>query len=298
MILLCCCCAFLLADIILWWPARHRRSRWWWSGIISAPLAMAGIGFALATDIVAQKAFALMLMPTGLTWLLLITVTVGAWRQAPRALAVIASIALGSYTLAGNVWLGDALVASLERRIPPLDIATMHPFEAVFVLGGGSDLSVVDGPQFGEAGDRLALAARLWHAGKTPLLVASGSSIGELEQERDLGEETGRLWRGLAVPASAIITLPGPVNTTQEIAAYATLIRARGWTRVGLLSSAWHLPRALALARTAGLEMVPLGADRHGQVHSWSPYWLIPRSNGFENVQRACWEYLGLLKGR
>ncbi len=299
MILVTCCTAFLIAAAFLLWSSRQRRSRWWWSGVLAAFTAGAGIAYGLATDIVAQKALALLMMPAGLTWLLLIAVTIVAWHQAHRALAILASVTLGLYTVAGNAWIGDAVIASLEHRIPSFDLPNLQPFDAIFVLGGGSEFNAADGPLLGTAGDRIALAARLWHAGKTRMLVTSGNSLSDMEEARDLAAETALLWRGLAVPDSAIVAVPtAAVNTTQEIAAYATLIRARGWTRVGLLSSAWHLPRALRLARTQGLTMVPLGADRRGRFRGWSPYWLIPQDHGFDRVQRACWEYLGMLKGR
>ncbi len=299
MILTLCGVVVVLYQCFARWPTRHQRTRAWWLGVGTGLIALVGIGYGLATDIVAQKSLALLLMPAGLTWLLLIAVTIGAWRHAPRALAVLASLTLGLFTMSGNSWLGDALMESLEHRIPPLDLSNLQPFEAIFVLGGGTEFSDADGPSFGNSGDRLALAARLWHAGKTQTLVASGSSIPSMEKERDLAAESALLWRSLAVPTTAIIALPpGPVNTTQEIAAYATLIREHGWKRVGLLSSAWHLPRALRLAHTLGLDMVPLGADRCGRFRGWSPYWLIPQDHGFDRIQRACWEYLGMLRGR
>ncbi|HEX3133013.1 MAG TPA: YdcF family protein [Planctomycetota bacterium] len=143
------------------------------------------------------------------------------------------------------------------------------------------------------------MAAHLWYAGKAKVLVASGSSIGDMEVERNLAAETAALWRGLGVAPEAIVQIPaGRVNTTQEIAAYAALIHERGWTRVGLISSAWHLPRALRLCRAQHLDLIPIGADLRGRFRSWSPIWLIPQNHGFDRIQHACWEYLGMLTGR
>jgi uncharacterized SAM-binding protein YcdF (DUF218 family) len=281
------------------WLRCSQRDRRWWLDLAGAVAAAALTLVALATSIVAQKAFALLLMPAGLAWVLLIAVTIASWRSSARPLAVLASIALAGYTLAGNAWVGDALIATLERRIPPYQTLSEQPFEAVFVLGGGTEFSDADGGALGPSGDRVALAARLWHTKRAGVLVSSGTSIGTMEHERDLAAETAGIWRGLGIPATAIVQIPpGAVNTTQEIAAYKTLITARGWQRVGLISSAWHLPRALSLCQRAGLTMVPLGADRKGRFRSWSLFWLIPQEHGFDRVQRACWEYLGMLIGR
>jgi uncharacterized SAM-binding protein YcdF (DUF218 family) len=292
-------CFFLLIFLVIrLWTTRKVRTRAWWIKAGLSLIALGGIGYGLATDLVAQKALGLLMMPVGIAWVLLIVLTIMVWRRGICSLRIIASVTLLMYTLAGNAWLGNALIGSLEKQIPALDIAQMEPFQAVFVLGGGSGFSEVDGPQFGNAGDRIALAARLWLAKKTPLLIASGSSISDLEDPHDLAADTTALWQGLGIPEEAIIRLPQAVITQEEIAAYAQLIRQRGWTRVGLVSSAWHLPRALRLCRRAGIEMVPLGADRMCQALSWSPYWLIPQERGFIRVQRAGWEYLGMLKGR
>lgn len=299
MILFVCCSLFLVYRLCTLWPTRHQRTRAWWIGTATALLAVVGMVVGLLGDLVAQKALALLLMPAGLAWLLLIALTVAAWRSAPRALAWLASATLLLFTVAGNTWIGNALIGSLEQRIPPLDLEHQQPFDAVCVLGGGTEFSDADGPALASAGDRIAVAARLWHAGKAKVLVVSGSSIGTMERERDLTEESTVLLRGLGVDPRAIMPAPpGAVNTAQEIAAYRAMAGEHGWTRIGLVSSAWHLPRALRLCRSIDFAVVPLGADRRGRFRSWSLYWLIPQHHGFDRVQHACWEYLGMLAGR
>lgn len=299
MILFLCCSAFLVYRLLTLWPARHHRTRAWWIGAVSALLAAVGAVIGLAGDLLAQKMLALLLLPAGLAWVLLIAATVMAWRSAARRLAWCLTAATALYTLAGNGWFGDALIASLERQVPPIDLDRQAPFDAVFVLGGGSEMSEVDGPQVGSAGDRVVLAARLWHAGKAGVLVVSGNAIAGMERERDLRDETSAVLSGLGVDARAIRGIPTvALNTTQEMRAYAELIRTEGWTRVGLVTSAWHLPRALRLAAREGISPVPLGADRRGRFRGWSPYWLVPQDHGFDRVHRACWEYLGMLIGR
>ena len=67
---------------------------------------------------------------------------------------------------------------------------------------------------------------------------------------------------------------------------------------MALVSSASHLPRAMALASRAGLAFTPLGADRLGRAHAFQLHLLIPQGEGFDITQRACWEYLGRWLGR
>ncbi len=219
---------------------------------------------------------------------------------APRRTAIAATAIWTLYTVAGNVWVGNALLGSLEARIPPFRPGSLPGvFDAVFVLGGGTTLGSDGRPQLGGGGDRLALAAQVFAEHKTLRLVASGNSMAGLDQERDLAQEAATLWRGMGVPDQVILSVDTPaVNTRQEIAAYKRMVDENHWENVALISSAWHLPRALALCDKAGLEVTPLGADRRGRITSWSPYYLIPQNSGFDAVQIACYEYLGRWLGR
>ena len=270
--------------------------RWWvWVGIA---LIMATC-IAISRDIVLQKCVALLLLPAGLVWIGLAVLTIVAWRRTQRALAITAGILWLLHALAGNVWLGAALMGSLEAQVPVTDLTASPPLEAVFTLGGGTEMDVTGAARVGSGGDRVVTAARLWYQGRTKRLVASGCTIPGTDTPRDLGQETAALWRGLGIPDTAIEVLPpGPINTTQEIAAYRIAIAAHGWTRVGLVSSGWHLPRAIALCRSAGISMIPIAADRRGRQPGWTPLYLIPQERGFVNVHLACWEYLGRLIGR
>jgi uncharacterized SAM-binding protein YcdF (DUF218 family) len=190
-------------------------------------------------------------------------------------------------------------MARLESAIPSLDLAAEAPFEAAFVLGGASDEDPRGNPQLGAAGDRIYLAARLWHDGKVQLLVASGMSRDGLHGVRDLGEETRTLWRHLGVPDRAILVVQEPCWITRdEITAYRHLGDRFGWKRMALVSSASHLPRALGLAKKAGLQVIPLGADWRGRPRAFQLQFLVPQAEGFTEVQRASWEFLGRWLGR
>jgi len=246
-----------------------------------------------------QKTLALLLMPAGFCWLLLLLSCVLCWRRGQKRLgAGLLAIAL-LYAGAGNVYVGAALMAKLEASIPPVDLNQEAPFDAVFVLGGGSEEDPFGAPQLNFAGDRICLAARLWHAGRARFLVASGMGRDSLRGPRNLGEETRTFWRDLGVPDGAILVIKEPCWITRdEISADRKLQLRFGWQRVALVSSASHLPRALALAKGAGLVVTPLGADWRGRPRSFQLQFLVPQGEGFMDVQRACWEFLGRWVGR
>ena len=246
-----------------------------------------------------EKTLGLLVMPAGLLWLFLLAGAGLCLLRKQRLPATLFLLVALGYGLAGNVYLGSALMARLEAGVPPVDVAAIAPFDAVCVLGGGSQQDPFGRAQVNLSGDRIVLAARLWHAGKARVLVASGRSRDSLGLPRDLGQETRTLWRSLGVPDTAILVVDEPCwNTRDEILADRRLQLRHGWPRVGLVSSAWHLPRALGLARKAGFEATPLGADWRGRRHPFQLQLLVPQAEGFMDVQRACWELLGRRVGR
>lgn len=294
--------ALLLAGvaIALLTAARHRpqggRGRWLLHAI--GPALLVAAVLALPHRAMADKLLTRLALPAGLLWAGLLA---GAWLTALRqrhrlSLMLVAGWVL--YTAAGSGWLGDALLASLERgyALPPASAR----FEAIAVLGGGTDETPWGAPQLSLSGDRVRVAGALWRGGQTPLLVASGTSIGGLDQphRRDLGAETRALWAQMGVDPRAVITVPGPFNTRTEIEALAAEAHRRGWTRVGLVTSAWHLRRAMRLAERFDLPAVPIPADVRGGVAPLNALGLVPTGSGFYRVQIALKEYLAALVGR
>jgi uncharacterized SAM-binding protein YcdF (DUF218 family) len=177
-------------------------------------------------------------------------------------------------------------------------VEQLEPFDAVFVLGGGSDQDPEGRPELSSSGDRVFLAARLWHAGKARLLVASGMSCLGVAGFQDGGQETRILWRSVGVPDRAILAVTDRCwNTRDEIRAYARLQALHHWRRTALVSTAAHLPRALALAAREGLDCIPLGCDWQGRHVPFAAQNLVPQASALEDTQRACWEYLGRWTG-
>jgi uncharacterized SAM-binding protein YcdF (DUF218 family) len=275
------------------WSRQHQV--WGWLAV-GALLASAA---ALSPGSYELRKFAgLCLMPAGLVWLALLgfaraLAARGSHRQARFALAL-----WFLYTLAGNVWLGSALAGWLQRDYVAIDPFEQGSFDAVLVLGGGVEIGEDGAPVLTAVGDRVVLAVRLYRAGKASLLVTSGPYI-HLRGRRlaSSAAATATLWRQLGVPGNDILALGGPRTTTDEVRTLKRVAAEHGWRRVGLVTSAWHLRRAMALCRRYGVRASPLPAD----VIRMPPAqlrWLVPQADGFWPLQLACWEILGSLAGR
>ena len=260
------------------------------------PAAVCAVLFvwSLSSLLIAKKVVALLVLPPGLVWLGLMAMA--GWPGLKRWGRCLATFTLIVYTLTGNSWFGGWLLGRLESPYAKMPQAE-EKFDAICVLGGGSSARPDGMPQLGPAGDRLFVPARLFLAGKADHLVASGLNVTDCDGDRSLANDTAAIWRDLGIPETSIMRLTEPRTTKEEIRAYKNLIAANSWHRVGVCSSAWHLRRVEAICRNEGVAMVPVPADFLSSPLPWNPMYAVPQARGFQNVQKALWEYLGVLTG-
>jgi uncharacterized SAM-binding protein YcdF (DUF218 family) len=224
-----------------------------------ALMFVAGTWWALGR-MVAEKLVTVLAMPTGIVWLLLLVSVLAASRAGRRDLMLAAAIPWTVLTLLGNGMVAEALAQSLEhpyRQIQPLQ---SEPFDSIIVLGGGTSVGGNGRIQGNTAGDRILLTAQMFHAGLTKRILCSGRRITELAPNTtDPADESLALLVSLKVPEEFIGQLEGR-NTSEEM---HLLSESIGDTdeRMGLVTSAWHLPRALRLAERKNLTLEPLPAD-------------------------------------
>ena len=143
--------------------------------------------------------------------------------------------------------------------------------DAIVLLGGGMgkfpDMAY---PEMFDGADRVWHAARLWKAGKAPVVVASGT--GELEA-------TVPLLLDLGVPRGAIVVDNESRNTYENSRFTERLLLDRaGGAATGappsvlLVTSAWHMPRSLGNFSKTSLRVVPAAAD-FGATNSRARHW-------------------------
>jgi uncharacterized SAM-binding protein YcdF (DUF218 family) len=172
---------------------------------------------------------------------------------------------LGTLLIGGLSPLGDLLIRPLEGRFarPDLD-GTGAGIAGIIVLGGAEDSRAADSPQLAplnEAAERyteaVALARRLPQVrvvftGGSGLLVPSGP------QEADVA---GRLLVALGL-AKERLTLESRSRDTYENATLtARLVAPKPDERWLLVTSAWHMPRAMGTFRKAGFNVEPWPVD-------------------------------------
>ena len=250
--------------------------------------------WSFPSRLITAKIIGLLALPPGLVWLALMALA--GWPGLVRRARALAALVLIVYTLAGNAWLGAFLLGRLEAPYAGMSRPSGR-FDAICALGGGSSARPDGRAQLGPAGDRLLVPARLYLSGLAGELVASGRNVTDISGSRSLADDTAEIWRDLGIPQNAITRLSEPRTTQEEIREYRKLITSRQWRRVGVCSSAWHLRRVERICRSQGVDMIPVPADFLSGPLPRSPLYAVPQARGFQNVQKALWEYLGAATG-
>jgi uncharacterized SAM-binding protein YcdF (DUF218 family) len=214
------------------------------------------------------------------------------WRRTGTTLAVLAVAWLWLWSTRPAA---DAITAALAERHPPTAVAALPQADAIVVLGGGMAPRAGDRlhADLGEAADRVWHAARLWHAGRAARVLLSGGLVwGDGPQTE--AEAMAAFLVDLGVPAAAIVIEGESRNTRGNAVETAALLEAAGAGPVLLVTSATHMPRALATFRRAGVDAIPAATDYRMPDAAPLLLALLPDAGALADSTAALKEFLGL----
>lgn len=157
---------------------------------------------------------------------------------------------------ASSLWLGG----QLEHRYAYVPAKELPQAQAIVVLGGHtannrknwfqpySPVTTVS---------RVDRAAELYQKHRAPLLVLSGAA---LEGTLSEAEMMARSLQQQAIPEKALLLETNSLTTHENGLYTARLLAQQGLDSILLVTSALHMPRAMAVFRQEGLEPVPAGS--------------------------------------
>jgi uncharacterized SAM-binding protein YcdF (DUF218 family)/glycosyltransferase involved in cell wall biosynthesis len=192
----------------------------------------------------------------------------------------IAQVVLGVaalYLLLFNTNLVWWAAAPLVRSVPP------GPADAIVVFAGGVGES---GRAGGGAQERIAQAVDLFKSGYAPVMILSSGyvySFKEAEVMRALAVDQ-------SVPASAIVLERRAANTYQNVTFVDEILREHGWRRVLLVSSPYHMRRALLVWRKQAPEVTVLPSPV-----AQSQFYEHTRGATLEQLRGILQEYVAIL---
>jgi uncharacterized SAM-binding protein YcdF (DUF218 family) len=201
--------------------------------------------------------------------------------------AAVAIVYLGSTTLVGN-----ALIAPLEESYPPFSPDRAPEVQDIVILGSGYEpggglpvTAALDADGLARIVEGVHLIRERPHS---KLWVSGGAPPGLVPAARGYAQ----LAEQLGVAHDRIATLETPRDTAEEA---REISRALGDKPFILVTSAFHMPRAMRLMHGAGLH--PIAAPTAHLVHRDSPsdrIGLIPSSRGLHRTETALHEYVGI----
>lgn len=237
-----------------------------------------------------NKLLPIFCLPLGWTVLLLLFAL---WRR--RWWPVVVGVL--TLVVASMPAVGNRLLGSLESPFPPQRIAEAGPADAIVVLGGifgGPRLPEGYVPNLAESAERLEAGILLQQAHRAEWLVFTGGRIPWQNRVVVEGEDARAVALARGVPAAKILVTREVGNTWDEARAVADLARERGWKKIILVTTAWHLPRATRLFRAARVEFAPFPVDyRVDPAHPASVLDFLPRADGLAATETALREYYG-----
>ncbi|MDO8581276.1 MAG: YdcF family protein [bacterium] len=197
-----------------------------------------------------------------------------------------------------------SLVTSLERRVS--SVATdMIPADvsAIVVLAGGADKKDAYHP-FAELGG--VSWRRLWQGivlyrvlnGRIPLLYSGGSGnpFDPVSDEAVLAKEYAV---SAGIPAEQFLIESSSRNTAESGRAIKTILESafpkQTPKRIVLVTSAWHMPRSLAIMQRVGIDALPYSADFRGGVSRISFEDFFPSNGSFVASFFALHEWIGIV---
>ncbi|WP_137129575.1 YdcF family protein [Rhizobium sp. FY34] len=196
------------------------------------------------------------------------------------------------YTTTGNV-----LLQALEERVPrpaqePQSVSCM------VVLGGAVENDVMStrgGIELNAAADRYTETLRLALAHPQAKILISGgdgSFSGRYEGEAGASD---RFFSVLGVSSDRLIKENTSRNTFENTLNTRELLAQQGLSDCLLITSAFHMPRSLALFNKAGLSVTPWPVDYRTQGNVTLGLDLTQPSLNAQNMSTAVREWLGLL---
>jgi uncharacterized SAM-binding protein YcdF (DUF218 family) len=220
----------------------------------------------------------------------------GNWRSGRRWLVggVLALL------IGGIAPLADLLFLPLESRFhrPDLDSGT---FAGIIVLGGGEEtLDSNDRelmPLSGSA-ERLTEAVALARRLPNARLVFTGGSDELFRREEPEARAAGRLFVALGIEPGRLTLEERSRNTAENAAFTKALVEPKAGERWLLVTSAWHMPRAMGCFRKAGFAVEAWPVDYRGGTRFDPLEFTANLPEGLHRLDFAAKEYFGLLAYR
>jgi uncharacterized SAM-binding protein YcdF (DUF218 family) len=202
--------------------------------------------------------------------------------------------------VAGLSPLGKVLILPLEQRFPPWNPSQGAP-DGIIMLGGAvsADVSVArDTIALDEAGARLVATVELARRYPSARIIISGGASSLFHDEEPEAVVVMKEFEALGIPHDRISAEEQSRNTVENAVFSRLVANPQPGERWLLVTSAFHMPRAVGTFRAAGFPIEPYPVDyrTRGPADMARPFGVA--HDGLQLMDTAAHEWLGLLAYR
>lgn len=229
-----------------------------------------------------------------LVWCLLLA-TLLLWlnyiKAARRLLTLLSLVAFALLAYPVSDW----LLYPLETRFQT-PASMPDDIDGIIVLGGAENLKLSTAwqtPQLGESGERILAAAELSRDyPDIPVIYTGGSNLVQMPQLDQQGQVSATLLSQAGIARSRILMESRARNTYENFVMIKPLLPdPQG--RYLLITSAFHMPRAVGIARKQSVHVIPYPVDYRSARPS-QRYWDFDLFAHLAVLETGWHEWLGL----
>lgn len=197
-----------------------------------------------------------------------------------------------------NSFLVDELFRTYETTTPDYDLMKTH-YDGAIVLGGIGDVDLrLKKINFSGSADRLFQTLQLYKTGRIDKIIYTGGS-GSIEfPEKREGIYVQKYLRQIQIPDSVVIMESESRNTYENAVFTKKIIGDSIATKKLLLvTSAYHMPRALAVFKKAGYtNLTPYCTNRVSGIRRYTfDHLFIPNVDAASGLQLLIHEWVGFI---
>lgn len=227
-----------------------------------------------------KKLISSLFLPPGL--IIVILVIIGVFLKGSSFLRFLALIfALFIYLISIEP-IKDLLFTPLERFPTPQSVDA----DVIVVLGGGSYDS---GFMKEDTLNRVFRGYLIYKNIKKPIIVSGGgkSKVTDAELMAQFLKEVG-------IPNKDIIKEEKSKTTTENAIYVSKICKQKGYKRIVLVTSGYHMRRAMKIFKQTGVDIIPYPADSK-KDDNYTVYSFLPKYTVFANSVKALREHIAII---
>ena len=243
-----------------------------------------------------SKLIALFLYPLNLTLVLILLAGLFFLLRRKKLALSFACIAVCVLWISASPALSNHLIKSLESQHRPFKASEAPNADAILILGGAVALPStprVDLELVGSS-DRVRYAGQLYKQNKAKKIVIAGGNVFPQQSVRGEAYYIAQLLMEWGVPEEDILFEENSRNTYENAFYIKPLLSSNNLSKVLLVTSATHMPRAFAVFNAQNIDVIAAPTDIIMADENMPDFFdWIPNAGALSNTTAAIKEYMG-----